>query len=484
MAHCYLCTKKLSNENLEHIIPNALGGHLKSRLILCSKCNVKLSDIDGKLCSDLALLTNFIAPKRDNNNNSIPTIKTISNEDTFLRNSDSSYRKVNDVVKFDKGTFSFRFCHTLNSEAQKYDFKIFEQAIKQFAKKNNKDKKWIEEHTAKALEKASIQQINNDIHHFQFEANKSKYSFLGVLKIILGFCAFKKIDKQYLEKPTKILKNKDIEGCNKISNYFNDNSFLLKDSVYHTLYLNGDRNNKLLFAIVSLYGVFNVFCLLSTNYEGDNFNETYCYDLFANKFNPYKISYSLGLKDIDDILNIQIDTSIYTENFNTFMKFFTAKNKTNYLMKIIEQIKIQTFNILVSKYAKLIEIDYKNKFSELFYEEFRKQVDVDFITDDNVNHFIEIILKHIYTYNYYLYNKEVLLLIGNSASLLFSQNLKNKDEILKSLQSYIDNYKSSIAGVNEIFLVNKKDILAFLVSHYRNLLQNPEILDFFIKQDN
>lgn len=301
MAHCYLCTKKLSNENLEHIIPNALGGHLKSRLILCSKCNVKLSDIDGKLCSDLALLTNFIAPKRDNNNNSIPTIKTISNED---------------------------------------------------------------------------------------------------------------------------------------------------------------------------------------NYEGDNFNETYCYDLFANKFNPYKISYSLGLKDIDDILNIQIDTSIYTENFNTFMKFFTAKNKTNYLMKIIEQIKIQTFNILVSKYAKLIEIDYKNKFSELFYEEFRKQVDVDFITDDNVNHFIEIILKHIYTYNYYLYNKEVLLLIGNSASLLFSQNLKNKDEILKSLQSYIDNYKSSIAGVNEIFLVNKKDILAFLVSHYRNLLQNPEILDFFIKQDN
>lgn len=41
MPHCYLCGVLLdkSNSSVEHIIPNALGGNLKSRQLLCKKCN-------------------------------------------------------------------------------------------------------------------------------------------------------------------------------------------------------------------------------------------------------------------------------------------------------------------------------------------------------------------------------------------------------------------------------------------------------------
>ena len=85
MSYCYLCGKKLCNEKPEHIIPNAFGGHLKSRNILCSDCNNKLSDIDRKLCSDLELLTNFISPKREKNKNTIPVVETICDGETFDR---------------------------------------------------------------------------------------------------------------------------------------------------------------------------------------------------------------------------------------------------------------------------------------------------------------------------------------------------------------------------------------------------------------
>lgn len=56
------------------------------------------------------------------------------------------------------------------------------------------------------LKKAIIRQRDNDVHHFQFCANESGYSFLGVLKIVLGFCAFKKVNNECLQRTIDILK--------------------------------------------------------------------------------------------------------------------------------------------------------------------------------------------------------------------------------------------------------------------------------------
>lgn len=94
MGQCYLCNQSLNNEKPEHIIPNAIGGKLKSRYVLCSKCNNAYSDIDNKLCLDLKLLTNFICPQRDNNKNTIPSIKTQCRDGEYIRYADGSYRKV------------------------------------------------------------------------------------------------------------------------------------------------------------------------------------------------------------------------------------------------------------------------------------------------------------------------------------------------------------------------------------------------------
>ena len=44
MNICYLCKEVLfkENESVEHIIPNSIGGRLKSKKLLCKKCNSKL----------------------------------------------------------------------------------------------------------------------------------------------------------------------------------------------------------------------------------------------------------------------------------------------------------------------------------------------------------------------------------------------------------------------------------------------------------
>ena len=61
--YCYICGEELtkSNESEEHIIPNAIGGKLKSNKLICKKCNNQLgNDIDYKLTKQLDFFSNFL----------------------------------------------------------------------------------------------------------------------------------------------------------------------------------------------------------------------------------------------------------------------------------------------------------------------------------------------------------------------------------------------------------------------------------------
>ena len=64
--HCYITNEPLSvNETAEHIIPNALGGHLKSKKLVLSRINTGLFDrLDAEL-ADMIELPYLIKFKRE-----------------------------------------------------------------------------------------------------------------------------------------------------------------------------------------------------------------------------------------------------------------------------------------------------------------------------------------------------------------------------------------------------------------------------------
>lgn len=484
MSYCYLCGKKLCNEKPEHIIPNAFGGHLKSRNILCSDCNNKLSDIDRKLCSDLELLTNFISPKRENNKNTIPVIETICDGETFDRVSDGSYRKNKNNIQFDGKTLHFSFSHTPNSEAEKTDFQILQNTLRQFAKKNNKNDEWIQQQISKALNQSIINSKESGIHHFQFISNKSGYSFLGSLKIILGFCTFKKVDKKYLESAVEILKKQDISACYKIANYFNDNSQLPKNSVYHTLYLKGNTISKTLYAIVSLYGVFNIFFLLSDSYEGVEIEDSYNYDILKNTPSPHNMSYNFSLEQINRILVEDCAVTIIQQNFNQFMNFFMLRDRQNYILKKIEEVKQSVFQKLVFRNEMLTEEDYRNSFTSLFFEAMKKCHNMEFLPEGCFYDLSKIILDNIHTYDWYCYNKEMLLFMGNSVTMLYNSHPKTQDELFNLLTSYINTFRCATPEIQQMYDENKEGLTKFIIDFYRNALKNTNYKDFFLKQDS
>ena len=68
MYKCFFCDELLNEKNtsVEHIIPNSIGGRLKSKKILCKRCNSKLGEkFDSEISKmfNLTMLINNI--KRD-----------------------------------------------------------------------------------------------------------------------------------------------------------------------------------------------------------------------------------------------------------------------------------------------------------------------------------------------------------------------------------------------------------------------------------
>lgn len=62
---CYICEKNEAN-SIEHIIPNAIGGKLKVK-ILCERCNSILGEtIDASLAKSLLFFSNIVNHSRDN----------------------------------------------------------------------------------------------------------------------------------------------------------------------------------------------------------------------------------------------------------------------------------------------------------------------------------------------------------------------------------------------------------------------------------
>lgn len=483
MSYCYLCNKKLCNEKPEHIIPNALGGHLKCNDILCSDCNNKLSDIDRKLCSDLELLTNFISPKRECNKTKIPIVETVCDGEIFIRSADGSYRKKQNVINYDGKTLHMSFSHTPNSVSEKKDFQVLQDILRQFAKKHNKTEDWVQKQINQALTQAVVNSRDSGIHHFQFVANKSRYSFLGVLKIVLGFCSYYKIDKKYLSHAVQLLKTKDIKSCQLISNYFNDNSKLPKNSVFHTIYLKGDNRDKLLYAIVSLYGVFNVFVLLSKEYDGNNIEETYCYDVMKNCKIAHSMSYYFDAETIKNILTETMDVSIATDNFNQFIKYFMLKDRQNYLLKKIEEIKQSVFQRLVFRNENLTEEIYRQDFTALFCDNIKKCPNIEFLPEECFYDFSKIILDHMYTFTWYCYNKEMLLLIGNSVSIIWNSRPKTPNELFNCLTAYMNSYTCKTPEIQQLYDKNKKGLINFVLNIYKNYLENEYYKTFLLNQN-
>lgn len=336
MCKCIKCNNKLifdgpnKNTSVEHIIPNAIGGKLKSSKLLCKKCNSDYGkECDSELCKQLKFITVMLNPSRDRQTNLI--FKTSNNEKYDISSNGKLVLKKPQIKQEKNGE---HIHYEITSRSRDETNQILRKLKKKYP---NLDIESIKNNIV-----LSKEYINEKINiNMEFGG---ELVLKAIYKIILEY---------YIENGGK---PKNTELYNKNVHIFALSQFIFdkytKDTINHGIFIKGDPKEKYLIGYVELYKAYRYIVLLDDNYNGNYIESYYCYDLFNNKqLNNIFIEPNINLKKLYEKnlknLNDNIKNSI-ENNLNTLLSLLLKHQQEKILNDIIDA-SIKEYNDNPSK---------------------------------------------------------------------------------------------------------------------------------------
>ena len=283
---CYITDKPLSqNEAEEHIIPNALGGHLKSRRLVLTSINTELFDkLDAELARriEISKLVNF---KRDRGVKPF-IIGTGSDGFQYLVNSNRTGKLL--PIK------PIEYVDVQGKKFSKFPLTQKNEIISARLKKNP--------HLTKEEIETSIKEEFEDKCNemdYEFGLNiiaNSKDSFRAIAKIATNYAVLNNINKNEFLDFIDFIKGGGLEKI-KLGYFYPQkrlNYDLSSNELSHILYLKGCSKENLLYCYIELFNTHCFIVILNENYNGHDINENYIWDLVNAKELNKPISMNLS----------------------------------------------------------------------------------------------------------------------------------------------------------------------------------------------
>lgn len=468
MHKCYFCGCEINNDNesLEHIIPNGIAGCLTSKKILCEEHNNKLSKLDYELCEDLVFFTNFLNPKRDRGEN---PKAYYTNDDglKIAREADGKiYAKpqvqINELENGNK-QIKFRAYYSPTDENKDKAIQLLKSIFIGNAKKIGLTEEKIE---AKLNEidaniSTSTEIIEKPIMHFKAQFNKNGKLFLALCKIALNYYFENELPSDYIKAVLDAFIDGNLTVINKISNYYYPENFYLSDSIYHSIILKGDTNQKCLYCLISMYSTLNVIILLNDNYTGENIYKSYVYDLRNEKEICFNTDINIKSEEFKELLSTSIDFgATMSKAWGRFMNFFVAYDrKPEDLINNVEKIFNEIQN---GKYIDNEE-DYKNTLNCKIFEFCNSKKEYKILQEKYKEDLFNI------TYSFFPYEKYLYPIFCNTVSSYLSKQITNlllnkselidnSDELEKYLISSIDNIQTDNPVINSMINNDRENV--------------------------
>ena len=293
---CYKCEAPLTKENksIEHIIPNGIGGKLKSKSLLCKKCNRAFGDTyDAEFCKKLNTMGALLMIKRERNSN--PKIKNVKSDSGELYNLVDGIHP--EPIKPDIDVNEEENTIHIGARDEKELRHIIQQLKKKYPTLDDQ-----------SLEKKMIRSkyYLNEALHLNLSVGGNGF-MKAVLKIAINFYIFKTKRKDDVVDAIAKLESLDELSNDLIHHYYTEDSTNYSDGgeVSHTIHIFGNSEKKLLYAFVEIFSSFAFIVNLNTNYIGDNISYTYCYDVLTKKEikKEINLSYEGSLKGDLALLN-------------------------------------------------------------------------------------------------------------------------------------------------------------------------------------
>jgi hypothetical protein len=363
MAVCYLCGHELTNENLseEHILLNSIGGRLTSSHIICKECNSTFgSTFDAELSAQLNFYANFLMIKRERGN---PPPVLMINETTGEK-----YFIDHDGIPI--------------IEKPKVDQKKMDDKVKiSIIARNIEEARKILNGLSKKYKNLDVEEFLKKAQHIEKEIEEplhitltvgGKDSMPAILKMALNYYIDRTGDNVSVCKAIDDLKNNRITRIEPI--VLEHRLYDLDEAeVSHGIYLRGSKSEHKLFAVIELFNAVNFIVKLSEEYNCNDYEELYVFDVLEckekNKVIKYRPTYEFvfAFEYPKSNPNFQIMQDANTRILSIAMQ----RQQSVYINKMIKKAWNETINKSIPE-GGLITPDAANSFATRVAEDYVK----------------------------------------------------------------------------------------------------------------
>lgn len=232
---CYICNHEIVSENvsIEHIIPNSIGGKLKSTKLLCNACNKNLGhEIDNELFKTFHYICTLLNIKREKGSTPPITLETETNvKYKIYANSDIEIVKPKiNISEIDNKKLYFNIVAPMNR-------KIINQILTGLKRKYPE------------LNKEELLENSKAIYEIPKERLKMSFNFYNkeclraIAKIACNFYLLKDGNVDNLNRIIKFIQG--TSNNNFIWTFYRQKNIIT--DIKHTLCLIGNNEEKLLF---------------------------------------------------------------------------------------------------------------------------------------------------------------------------------------------------------------------------------------------
>lgn len=292
--YCYICGDEITDANRtdEHIILNAIGGHLHSYTIICKDCNNRMGETaDAKLAEDLSFYTDMLGVKKNRQNEHDQIMTDIDGHEIIVKDGGKSLLLRKPYVKNVEKEGVREIQITVRNK------KELEGFLKGMLKRNE----LTQEQADQILAKAEITE-----HHSALKTQTviSEEAFPSIIKSAANYYVDQTHDNNTVKPLVSYIEGKG--DCKDVL-YLHHFKTLpypeVKGQVTHMIHIEGTPKTGLLYAMMEYYSIYVYIVVFDRNYFGDDVNMTYTYDVVSGQEVSRSFTLPLTIKELEDLRN-------------------------------------------------------------------------------------------------------------------------------------------------------------------------------------
>lgn len=271
MSKCYYSDDEITpkNESVEHIIPNFLGGKLKSKKLLTNKANNELgNEIDAPLAKAISLHTILETPRENGKN---PSVRAQSIDGTrYIYNGGDQAIKAPRKPKIETDDQGNITAIEFLAGQEKEIVKLAKRKFPEMTKEEIRAK-----FTYSSYPKPTEIYFDNHLNIL------SKIDeFRAIAKIAVSFAIHITDAPELCPKAIDFVKKATDEG-GIVSYYYPEATpyFSDENEISHVLHLRGSHAERLFYCYIELYNSHKFIVVLNDDYDGPDLEETYIFDV-------------------------------------------------------------------------------------------------------------------------------------------------------------------------------------------------------------